>query len=243
MALVVASLVVVVQRSGRPPASRRGGSQRVAGTRRARRLPALPRIGRCQSAAGNRPVLPAVDRTRHSLCAARARQGDDTTARQPYRSFCHPCPRGRSWGRAGVWFGRSRRSSGGGAPGPDRSSGTDRVRTCGHRAPPGQDAQADHAALYSDPAWQQRLNWMLRGAVVDLSDFPATGQIHVPPHAATYSYPSAGMPIHVIRVLDPSLIPLTFGYDSDPDGRAELTDLWQRSGRSTSGPLEPHPLG
>jgi ribosomal protein S12 methylthiotransferase accessory factor YcaO len=102
---------------------------------------------------------------------------------------------------------------------------------------------ADHAALYSDPAWRQRLDWMLRGAVVDLANFPATGQIHVPPHVATYSYPLAGMPIHVIRVLDPSLIPLTFGYDSDPDGRADLTGLWQRSGRSTSGPLEPHPLG
>lgn len=102
---------------------------------------------------------------------------------------------------------------------------------------------ADHAALYSDPAWRQRLNWMLGGCVVDLTAFPAARRIDLPPRAATYSYPAAGMPIHVIRVLDPSLIPLTFGYDSDPDGRADLTGLWRRSGRSASGPLEPHPLG
>jgi hypothetical protein len=102
---------------------------------------------------------------------------------------------------------------------------------------------ADHAALYSDPVWRQRLDWMLRGTVVDLTAFPGTQWIHLPPLAATYSYPTTGMPIHVIRVLDPSLIPLTFGDDADPDGRADLTDLWRRSGRPTSGPLEPHPLG
>jgi ribosomal protein S12 methylthiotransferase accessory factor YcaO len=112
-----------------------------------------------------------------------------------------------------------------------------RVEVCDVRTP------ADHASLYDDHAWRQRLGWMLAGPVVDLSSVAAVRSVRLPARAAVYRYPNPGLPVHVVRALDPALIPLTFGYDSDPDGRPDLRRLWRRSGRELAKPWDPHPLG
>jgi hypothetical protein len=84
---------------------------------------------------------------------------------------------------------------------------------------------------------------MRQGELVELDRLPRARRIRVPSRVAIYEYPSQGLPTHVVRVIDPRLIPITFAYDSDPDGRKDLVDLWRKSGRSCSGVWDPHPLG
>jgi ribosomal protein S12 methylthiotransferase accessory factor YcaO len=101
----------------------------------------------------------------------------------------------------------------------------------------------DHAGLYTSAGWRSRLDWMCSGPTIDFADVSAAPVEGLPAGAAVYRYPMpVALPVHVVRVLDPRLIPITFGYDSDPDGRADFAELWLQSGRDLSGPLEPHPL-
>jgi hypothetical protein len=121
------------------------------------------------------------------------------------------------------------------------------IAQVGHQPSPVTDpvsvrTPGDHLSLYAQPAWRARLDWMLRGPVIDLDRIRAA-QLRVPPRAVVHHYPRQGLSVHAVRVLDPLLIPLTFGYDSDPDGRADLAALWARSGRPLLPPWDPHPLG
>ena len=101
-------------------------------------------------------------------------------------------------------------------------------------------APADHPALYNDPAWRTRLDWMLHGPLIDLASIPTIGAVDLPITAAYYEYMARPLPTTVIRVLDPALIPITFGYDSDPDARTDFAQLLHESGRTPNHPLEPH---
>lgn len=100
----------------------------------------------------------------------------------------------------------------------------------------------DHAALYSSPAWQGRLAWMSEGPLTDFREASPGKPAQPGPRACWYELPSGAPGLHVVRVLDPGLIPLTFGYDSDPAGRSDLRGLLRMSGLDDSGPLEPHPF-
>ena len=183
MALLVASLIAVVQRSGRPPTGRTGGGQRMARTRRTRRIPALPSPGRCRDPPPrvDPSCLPPTEQAIHSALRERA----SVTILRLDSPTGLPVVLVRADGRGGgLAFGsaRSRRSSDGGAPGPDRSSGADGYEPA-IIEPRQVRTPADHAALYSDPARRQRLDWMLRGTVVDLAAFPATRRDRLPPRA------------------------------------------------------------
>ena len=101
-------------------------------------------------------------------------------------------------------------------------------------------APADHPALYNHPAWRTRLDWMLHGPLIDLASIPTIGPIDLPITAAYYGCTARPTPTTVIRVLDPALIPITFGYDSDPDARTDFAQLLHQSGRTPDRPLEPH---
>ncbi|MDQ1305034.1 MAG: ribosomal protein methylthiotransferase accessory factor [Actinomycetota bacterium] len=115
--------------------------------------------------------------------------------------------------------------------------------------PVAKDAQlvqspGDHSDLYSDSVWRQKLDWLRKGnLMIDLNSMPALSGCPIPPRVAIYRYPMRGLPTHVVRAIDPLLIPITFGYDSDPDGRADLAGLWKQSGRRLDQVWDPHPLG
>jgi hypothetical protein len=101
----------------------------------------------------------------------------------------------------------------------------------------------DHAGLYSVARWRSRLDWMRSGPSIQFDDVPPAAVEDPPPSAAVYTFPMPiALPVHVVRVLDPELIPITFGYDSDPDGRPDFVALCRRAGRRPGAPLDPHPL-
>jgi len=61
--------------------------------------------------------------------------------------------------------------------------------------------------------------------------------------AVIYRWPDKiTQPFNVVRILDPDRIPITFGYGSDPLGRADVAQLVLSSGRSIDIPLFPHPF-
>lgn len=103
------------------------------------------------------------------------------------------------------------------------------------------DTPGDHAALYSVPTWRSRLDWMLEGPYADVDGMEAP-TIEVSPTACWYDFPGDYAGLVVSRVIDPSLIPLTFGYDTDPTGRADFAALMHAAGLDPSEPLDPHPF-
>jgi len=100
----------------------------------------------------------------------------------------------------------------------------------------------DHAALYRTLEWRRRLDWMLIGPEEKLAmDSAARAACPDSVHAYQFrSEVSAGLT--VVRVLDPELIPLTFGYDSDPLGRSDVQILARQANLSLERPLDPHPF-
>ena len=100
----------------------------------------------------------------------------------------------------------------------------------------------DHAALYNAPEWRCKLDWMMQGPYVDIQEIGHSQQALIAPRACWYRFPFAQQGLHIVRVLDPDLIPLTFGYDSDPTGRNDMGALLRLSGLSEDRPLEPHPF-
>ncbi|MBM9510469.1 YcaO-like family protein [Actinacidiphila acididurans] len=101
---------------------------------------------------------------------------------------------------------------------------------------------ADHAGLYNLPQWRPKLDWMLEGPELDVGEFPFPVARPGPigERACWYTYPSGGPDLHVVRVLDPELIPLTFGYDSDPTARDDVRTLLRDAGFGDEEPLDPH---
>ncbi|MFC4034422.1 YcaO-like family protein [Streptomyces polygonati] len=102
----------------------------------------------------------------------------------------------------------------------------------------------DHAGLYNQPRWRPKLDWMTEGPELDLDAFPFPSPTDAPgpigEHACWYTFPSGGPDLHVVRVLDPELIPLTFGYDSDPTARDDVRTLLRDAGFGDDEPLDPH---
>lgn len=105
------------------------------------------------------------------------------------------------------------------------------------------DTPADHAALYRSPAARGAAAWMLaEGDTIGIADLPRSQPPQPPPDAVIYDFPEDGSGLSVVRVIDPRLIPLTFGYDSDPCGRPDVRDLLRDAGASADDPLYPHPF-
>lgn len=104
------------------------------------------------------------------------------------------------------------------------------------------ETPGDHAALYRHGHFRKELDWMLRGTPRAISS--STVRVSVPrERVAVVDLTCSFAPrTFVVRVLDPTLIPLTFGYDSEPLGRADLRELWQRRGHDEMQPLLPHPF-
>jgi hypothetical protein len=98
----------------------------------------------------------------------------------------------------------------------------------------------DHGALYNMPGWREELDWMLRGIVVDPAEVCASPAAGPGPRACWYELSPRLSGLHVMRVIDPDLIPLTFGYDSDPAGREDVRALLRISGHPADQPLKPH---
>ena len=74
---------------------------------------------------------------------------------------------------------------------------------------------------------------------------PSIGQapVRLPERAVTYTFPSrAQAHLTVVKVLDPALVPLTFGYDADPTGCPAFAQGYLRRGVDFSQPLFPHPF-
>ena len=104
----------------------------------------------------------------------------------------------------------------------------------------------DHAALYANPEWRRHLDWMLCDRESDWGECFNTDQkpVSLPDHAIVFEYGGLSVRgIHVVRVIDPDLIPLTFGYDSDPLGRPDVRAMLTSSGVDPDGdPVWPHPF-
>jgi hypothetical protein len=100
----------------------------------------------------------------------------------------------------------------------------------------------DHAALYNSPEWRCKLNWMKRGPFIDFAEAETSRQHQIGPRACWYELPSGGPDLHIVRVLDPDLIPLTFGYDADPTGHSDMRALLRAADLDDAHPLEPHPV-
>lgn len=101
----------------------------------------------------------------------------------------------------------------------------------------------DHGALYRAPHHAASMKWILSGPVVD-ADPEQWAEHHVvtlPDRVIRVVL--ADEPLPVVRVIDPELIPVTFGFDREPLGRADVRVLCSSSGRLPSdAPLTPHPF-
>ncbi|MGY1728374.1 YcaO-like family protein [Geodermatophilus sp. SYSU D01062] len=105
------------------------------------------------------------------------------------------------------------------------------------------DNPGDHAALYRTPEWRRRLDWMTTGALADFEDIPESAwDGTVPTTCLRYVFSTPDSGLAVVRAVDPSLIPLTFGYDADPTGHSPFAELLQRAGHDSEEPLDPHPF-
>jgi hypothetical protein len=98
----------------------------------------------------------------------------------------------------------------------------------------------DHAALYNTPEWREKLNWMSQGYVIDPAETCSSSRSDMGPNVCWYEFPAGLSDLHVVRALDPDLIPLTFGYDADPVGRDDVSALLRLSSHPEDRPLDPH---
>ncbi|BCB77722.1 hypothetical protein GCM10022251_81970 [Phytohabitans flavus] len=101
----------------------------------------------------------------------------------------------------------------------------------------------EHGALYRKPARLSRLAWLLDGPIVDWRHVKTPGPPRIPDRAAIYRFPSRLLDgLTVAKVLDPDLVPITFGYDSDPTGHPAFAEGYRRRGVAFTEPLFPHPF-
>jgi len=98
----------------------------------------------------------------------------------------------------------------------------------------------DHAALYNTPEWRRKLDWMSKGSITDPVEACNSSCPEIGANACWYKFATGLSDLHVVRVLDPDLIPLTFGYDADPVGRDDVSALLRMSGHPEDRPLDPH---
>jgi hypothetical protein len=115
----------------------------------------------------------------------------------------------------------------------------------GQPAPPPEEIRtpADHGRLYFAGQHTEPAAFLLAGEpTIRLSQLtrplPRPG-----PRTLVYRWPhEITRPFRVARVLDPRLIPITFGYGRDPLGRPDVARLVRASGRPVDRPLPPHPF-
>jgi hypothetical protein len=98
----------------------------------------------------------------------------------------------------------------------------------------------DHAALYNTMKWRRKLDWMINGHITDPAEIRVHPQNEIGRDACWYEFSPDLPDLHIVRTLDPDLIPLTFGYDSDPAGRDDVRAILQVAGHPEEQPLEPH---
>jgi thiazole/oxazole-forming peptide maturase SagD family component len=106
--------------------------------------------------------------------------------------------------------------------------------------PESVNSPEDHGALYNSPQWRKKLDWMAQGPTIDPAEVTSVTQVEPGDAACWYELAPELPNLHVVRILDPALIPLTFGYDQDPTGRDDMSALIRASGLSEDQPLEPH---
>ncbi|GIH07923.1 hypothetical protein Rhe02_59900 [Rhizocola hellebori] len=93
------------------------------------------------------------------------------------------------------------------------------------------------------PAPLAQLKWLLDGPLVNWRELNAPALPRVPGHVAVYRYPSRLLGgLTVAKVLDPQLIPITFGHDSDPTGCPAFAGPFLARGIDFTQPLPPHPF-
>lgn len=101
----------------------------------------------------------------------------------------------------------------------------------------------DHAALYRRPEYLSSLAWMRLSPSRETIDTEAGRNWQLPTQAVSVDLdPGVPVDLKIVRVLDPTLIPITFGYDSEPLGRPDLGALWRSRGWDGRKALTPHPF-
>lgn len=114
-----------------------------------------------------------------------------------------------------------------------------------HEAVPQPDAvrtPTDHRRLYQRGNVATEVAF-LDGAdeVVSIRDLRPLDRL--PASCITYAWPwHVSRPFHVVRVLDPQMIPITFGFEREPLGRDDVGDILASRGESGRG-MMPHPFG
>jgi thiazole/oxazole-forming peptide maturase SagD family component len=99
----------------------------------------------------------------------------------------------------------------------------------------------DHAALYASADWRTRIDWMLTAPLSAMSRVARS--CNIPDTAIVIRFPNeTSTDLAVCRAIDPTLIPLTFGYDTDPVGRADVAELAAIGGWDCKSPIDPHPF-
>jgi hypothetical protein len=101
----------------------------------------------------------------------------------------------------------------------------------------------DHASLYVTLQNRRRLDWLFRGPSASWSTIQHAPLVQIPNRVASYTFRcDASDELFVVRVLDPALIPMNFGYDSDPTGVPRFAEGFRQRGITFDEPLFPHPF-
>ncbi|HEX4463201.1 MAG TPA: YcaO-like family protein [Solirubrobacterales bacterium] len=97
---------------------------------------------------------------------------------------------------------------------------------------------SDHRKLYRWGGYAEEVEFLWEGdETVKIEDLMAAK----PPTSIVYEWPTEyTQPFTVVRVIDPDLIPLTFGYQREPLGRADVAEMIV--GRADVHHMIPHPF-
>ncbi|GAA3782207.1 hypothetical protein GCM10022225_83220 [Plantactinospora mayteni] len=102
---------------------------------------------------------------------------------------------------------------------------------------------ADHRRYYMSGQGHRDVSWLLQSdAQADLSEL-SIGLPEPSRDVIVYEWPAKiTRPFRVVRVLDPAMIPITFGYGREPLGRSDVQRLVASTGASLDEPMPPHPF-
>ena len=102
---------------------------------------------------------------------------------------------------------------------------------------------SESAALYRQEEHRARLGWLYGGERVEWQSLDVPDDCGVPQATIVFEFPSQLVrTVTVVRVLVPGLVPITFGYDSDPTGVTGFAEPYRTRRFDFSEPLFPHPF-
>lgn len=101
-----------------------------------------------------------------------------------------------------------------------------------------------HGSLYGGSRAPADVRWWFEGPTTSECYDLESGMVDSLMHSAIgVRLARPGLyPFHVVRLVDPRLIPITFGFDAEPRARADLAELALESGVDPMDPLIPHPF-